>query len=158
MKYLKYMVIGTLLVSGMFAKELPEDQAWNNFRFAPKLAGDAPAYSLINIGNFGYWQKYDAYSAHTPSGNSGGIYPRGTAANIYLDGVLVGGYTGGGNEVYSQSFIDLYGQDPDGDGVTDYEEMYRAINIDNDESYRTQVGQNLISAPRQVFLGFSVDF
>ena len=63
-----------------------------------------------------------------------------------------------GNEVYSQSFIDLYGQDPDGDGVTDYEEMYRAINIDNDESYRTQVGQNLISAPRQVFLGFSVDF
>ena len=64
MKYLKYMVIGTLLVSGMFAKELPENQAWNNFRFAPKLAGDAPAYSLINIGNFGYWQKYDAYSAH----------------------------------------------------------------------------------------------
>ena len=49
MKYLKYMVIGTLLVSGMFAKELPEDQAWNNFRFAPKLAGDAPAYSLINV-------------------------------------------------------------------------------------------------------------
>ena len=42
---------------------------------APKLAADAPAYSLINIGNFGYWQKYDAYSAHTPSG-SGGIHPR----------------------------------------------------------------------------------
>ena len=63
-----------------------------------------------------------------------------------------------GNEVYSASFIELYGQDPDGDGVTDYEEMYRAINIDNDESYRTQVGGRLISAPRQVFLGFSVDF
>ena len=63
-----------------------------------------------------------------------------------------------GNEVYSQAFIDQYGQDPDGDGVTDYEEMYRAINIDNDESYRTQVGGRLISAPRQVFLGLSVDF
>ena len=58
MKYLKYMVIGTLLVSGMFAKELPENQAWNNFRFAPKLAGDAPAYSLINIGNFGHYFLY----------------------------------------------------------------------------------------------------
>ena len=63
-----------------------------------------------------------------------------------------------GNDVYSASFIDQYGQDPDGDGVTDYEEMYRAINIDNDESYRTTVGDRLISAPRQVFLGFSVDF
>lgn len=63
-----------------------------------------------------------------------------------------------GNGTYSQSFIDLYGQDPDGDGVTDYEEMYKAINIDNDESYRTQVGERLTSAPRQVFLGFSVDF
>jgi len=62
------------------------------------------------------------------------------------------------DDVYSQSFIDLYGDDPDGDGVTDYEEMYRAINIDNDESYRTQVGGRLISAPRQVFIGFSVDF
>ena len=63
-----------------------------------------------------------------------------------------------GNAVYSESFISLYGQDPDGDGITDYEEMYRAINIDNDESYRTQVGGRLVSAPRQVFLGFSVDF
>ena len=63
-----------------------------------------------------------------------------------------------GNEIYSASFIEQYGQDPDGDGVTDYEEMYKAINIDNDESYRTQVGGRLISAPRQVFLGFSVDF
>ena len=63
-----------------------------------------------------------------------------------------------GNDVYSASFIDQYGQDPDGDGITDYEEMYRAINIDNDESYRTEVGGRLISAPRQVFLGFSVDF
>ena len=63
-----------------------------------------------------------------------------------------------GNEIYSASFIEQYGQDPDGDGVTDYEEMYKAINIDNDESYRTQVGGRLISAPRQVFLGFSIDF
>ncbi len=62
------------------------------------------------------------------------------------------------NGVYSQGFNDLYGQDPDGDGVTDYEEMYNAININNDESYRTEVGDRLISAPRQVFIGFSFNF
>ena len=95
MKYLKLIITGTIMVSSVFAKDLPGNQSWNNIRFSPKLAADAPAYSLINIGNFGYWQKYDATSAHTPAGNSGGIYPRGTAANIYLDGVLIGGYTGG---------------------------------------------------------------
>ena len=91
-----------LLASSLYAKDLPENSSWNNLRFSPKLATDNPAYSLINIGNFGYWQKDDAYSAHTPSGGSGGIYPRGTAANIYLDGVLVGGKT-----------------DSDGDGTGD---------------------------------------
>ena len=95
MKYLKYVMTGALVLSSVFAERLPENQSWNNFQFAPKLAADAPAYSLINIGNFGYWQKYDATSAHTPGGDSGGIYPRGTAANVFLDGVLIGGYTGG---------------------------------------------------------------
>jgi hypothetical protein len=93
MKYLNYMTAGLLLASSLYAKDLPENSSWSNLRFSPKLATDNPAYSLINIGNFGYWQKDDAYSAHTPSGGSGGIYPRGTAANIYLDGVLVGGKT-----------------------------------------------------------------
>jgi len=113
MKYLQFIIAGALIVSSVFAKELPENQSWNNIRFSPKLATDDPAYSLINIGNFGYWQKYDAYSAHTPSGNSGGIYPRGTAANIYLDGVLVGGYTGGNllhvsGSIYSNGMVSGY--------------------------------------------------
>ena len=112
MKYLKYVMTGALVLSSVFAKDLPENRSWNKFKFAPKLAADAPAYSLINIGNFGYWQKYDAYSAHTPSGNSGGIYPRGTAANIYLDGVLVGGYTDGNllhvsGSIYTLSLIHI---------------------------------------------------
>ena len=86
------------------------------------------------------------------------LFDRRNALNVYQasgsaddDGFI-------SSEVYSQAFIDLYGDDDDGDGVTDYEEMYRAINIDNDESYRTSVGGSLISAPRQAFLGFSFDF
>ena len=94
MKYLNYMTAGLLLDYSLYAKDLPVNSSWSdNLHFSPKLAADNPAYSLINIGNFGYWQKDDAYSAHTPSGGSGGIYPRGTAANVYLDGVLVGGKT-----------------------------------------------------------------
>lgn len=98
MKYLNYMTAGLLLASSLYAKDLPENNSWSNLRFSPKLAADNPAYSLINIGNFGYWQKSDATSAHTPSAGSGGIYPRGTAANVYLDGVLVGGYTDSDND------------------------------------------------------------
>ena len=112
MKYLNYMTAGMLVVSSVFAKDLQEASSWNNMRFSPKLATDDPAYSLINIGNFGYWQKDDATSAHTPSGNSGGIYPRGTAANIYLDGVLVGGYTGDllhvSGTIYSNGLVSGY--------------------------------------------------
>lgn len=116
MKYLQYVMTGALVLSSVFGKDLPENQSWNKFHFAPKLAADAPAYSLINIGNFGYWQKYDATSAHTPAGNSGGIYPRGTAANVYLDGVLVGGYTGGNllhvsGTIYTNGLVSGYVDD-----------------------------------------------
>ena len=48
--------------------------------------------------------------------------------------------------VYSDAFVSLWGDDPDGDGVTDYEEMYRAINIDNDESYRVYTDEYLVSS------------
>ena len=60
--------------------------------------------------------------------------------------------------VYSGAFVDLWGQDTDGDGVTDYEEMYTAINIDNDESYRVYTGEYLVSSPRQAFLGIELNF
>jgi len=93
MNYIKYLITGLLLVSSLFSRDIESSSAWNNLRFSPKLASDGPAYSMINIGNFGYWQQEDAESAHTPDGASGGIYPRGTAGVIYLDGVLFGGYT-----------------------------------------------------------------
>ena len=92
MKYLNYITAGVLMGSSLYAKDLPENNSWSdNLRFSPRLAADNP--HTYKIGNFGNRQKDYAYSAHTPSGGSGGIYPRGTAANIYLDGVLVGGLT-----------------------------------------------------------------
>ena len=60
--------------------------------------------------------------------------------------------------VYSDTFVNTYGGDKDGNGIDDYVELYTAVNIDNNESYRSVVGQRLISSPRQLFLGFSIGF
>lgn len=62
------------------------------------------SYTILNIGNWGYWADEDGGSAHTPSGNSGGFYPRSTAGAIYLDGFLWGGYHAGGIKVGGQSY------------------------------------------------------
>ena len=50
------------------------------------------SYRSTTVSNLEYHQREDGYSAHTPSGNSGGIYPYGTGPVIYLDGVLLGGF------------------------------------------------------------------
>jgi hypothetical protein len=55
-----------------------------------KPGQDVVARSMVNIGNWGLWIRYDGQSAHTPDNNSGGFYPRGTAAVIYQDGVVYG--------------------------------------------------------------------
>ena len=56
-----------------------------------KTGQDVVARSMVNIGNWGLWIRYDGQSAHTPDNNSGGFYPRGTAATIYQDGFIYGG-------------------------------------------------------------------
>jgi len=62
------------------------------------------------------------------------------------------------SEVYSSDFIELFGGDLDGNDVDDYVELYNAVNIVNDEAYRTEIGGRLISAPRQIFVGLTVNF
>ena len=62
------------------------------------------------------------------------------------------------SEVYSGDFITNFGGDVDEDGLDDYVELYNAVNIVNDESYRDAIGGRLISAPRQIFVGLTIDF
>jgi hypothetical protein len=54
--------------------------------------------------------------------------------------------------------IAAIGGDRDNNGIDDYREIYTAVNIDNDEAYRTQIGGRLISAPRQIFVGMTFNF
>lgn len=50
------------------------------------------------------------------------------------------------------------GPDIDKNGINDLIELYTAINIDNHEAYRTEVGKRLYSPPRQIFVGLSLEF
>lgn len=49
--------------------------------------------SMLNIGNWGFWAKYDGLAAHNPfTGGEGGYFPKGKVPVLYLDGILWGAY------------------------------------------------------------------
>lgn len=50
-----------------------------------------PRYALLNINNLTAWMRSDGQSAHSPTGQNGIHFPRGTANVIYQDGILWGG-------------------------------------------------------------------
>lgn len=55
-------------------------------------------------------------------------------------------------------FIPAFDSDVDGNGINDFIDLYTAINVDNHEAYRTEVGKRLFSPPRQIFVGLSLEF
>ncbi|MBD3224686.1 MAG: hypothetical protein GF313_08145 [Caldithrix sp.] len=64
-----------------------------------KPQADKITQTLCNIGNWGFWANYNGQTGHDPfTGSSGGYYPRGTAAAIYMDGAIWGGYLQEGGE------------------------------------------------------------
>ncbi len=83
---------------GLTARENPEFRA--NYSGLTKVAAqDKYARTLCNISNFSYWLYYDGKSAIDPNGNSGGVYPRGTAGTIFTDGIIWGGYAQDGDSL-----------------------------------------------------------
>jgi len=87
------LIVGVVLLlfaGGAYAKAPDYVQA---SQFA-KPAG-SPSQTLSNISNWAYWLYWDGKSANDPLGNSGGIYPRGTAGVIFMDGFIWGGYLEG---------------------------------------------------------------
>ncbi len=104
MKKIIFIVSILLIVSSGYAKEYNTGLTTVKSPRLGKVLADNPERSLVNIGNWGYWMRDNGESAHTPSGSSGGIYPRGTVAAIYLDGILVGGYQNGNLKVSGQIY------------------------------------------------------
>lgn len=55
-------------------------------------ATGSPRATLVNINQMSVWTRADGFSSRNPmTGNSGVIYPRGTAGVIFADGILWGG-------------------------------------------------------------------
>ncbi|MGH1365557.1 MAG: hypothetical protein ACRBF0_18490 [Calditrichia bacterium] len=75
-----------LILSGMLFAKGPEGSKSQQYN----KGQDVRARTLITVNNWEYWLRNDGQSAHTPDGNSGGIYPGGTASTIYQDGIVWG--------------------------------------------------------------------
>ncbi|MBX2991263.1 MAG: T9SS type A sorting domain-containing protein [Bacteroidetes bacterium] len=66
-------------------KELPQGIV------SPQQTAAGPSYQLLNINNITTWARRDGQSNHSPTGDDGCYFPRGTRWVIYQDGILWGG-------------------------------------------------------------------
>lgn len=104
MKKIIFIVSILLIISSGYSKEYKTGFTTVTSPRLGKVLTDNPERTIANIGNWGYWLRDNGESAMTPDGNSGGIYPRGTAGSIFLDGILVGGYQKGHLKVSGQIY------------------------------------------------------
>src|SRR3989304_5116521 len=81
-------VLSAILMTLALAKE-PADRAGQK-RSLLKTTG-TPQYQVLNINNLTTWARYDGHSNHSPGGDDGLIFPKGTGSVIYQDCVAWGG-------------------------------------------------------------------
>lgn len=75
-------VLILIMVGGLFARHDP------NQAFVAKPFADRVGRTLSNIGNWSYWIYNTGTSGNDPNGDPGGVYPRGTAALVFTDGLV----------------------------------------------------------------------
>ncbi len=56
----------------------------------PAAAYQPDIYQILNLNNLSTWMRRDGQSNHSPTGDNGTYFPRGTAAVIYQDGFVFG--------------------------------------------------------------------
>ncbi len=96
-----FIVVLLLLMGNVFAKGPDTNGQAVGFYKASALN---PSRTLLNINNWSYWQYYDGRSGVDPDGNSGGIFPRGTAGVVYEDGIVFGAVVDGQIRVGGQTY------------------------------------------------------
>jgi type II secretory pathway pseudopilin PulG len=98
--FLLIVLLGILIIlysTNVFAAENAK-RAYTDGLY--KMAAGKVTQTLCNIGNWGFWANYTGQTGHDPfTGSSGGYYPRGTAAAIYMDGIIWGGYLRGASNI-----------------------------------------------------------
>ncbi len=88
------LFLGILALIGIFATSIfsaegPDKTKRNNDSFKKGLG--TPTYQILNINNLWTWMRADGQSNHSPTGDDGAYYPRGTKWVIYQDGFVWGG-------------------------------------------------------------------
>jgi hypothetical protein len=72
-----------------FAQEFDVPDKTRRMPALAKISG-TPRDQILNINNLTSWLRADGQSNHAPSNDNGAIFPRGTAAVIYQDGLVWG--------------------------------------------------------------------
>jgi len=85
------VLISMLFGSASFAKEHPDKTTKRDWSRALHKPTDEPRYQILNINNLWTWMESNGESNHSPDGDNGTYYPRGTAWLIYKDGIMWGG-------------------------------------------------------------------
>ncbi len=84
------VLLGMLAAPASFARVNP-DKSKRNWGGSLYKTNGSPRYQILNINNLWTWLRSDGQSNHSPTGDNGTFYPRGTAFLIYQDGVMWGG-------------------------------------------------------------------
>lgn len=83
--------LALLLVASFAFAERPAHEKGKEERSLSKVAAYQPdIYQLLNINNLWSWHRRDGQANHSPTGDNGTFYPRGTAWSIYQDGMVFG--------------------------------------------------------------------
>ncbi|RMD94367.1 MAG: hypothetical protein D6814_14640, partial [Calditrichaeota bacterium] len=82
------LIYGMTIEPASFAKERPAHEKGD--RLAKTGAYQPERYQILNINNLWTWAREDGLSNHSPTGDNGTFFPRGTAFIIYQDGFVFG--------------------------------------------------------------------
>ena len=93
LSFFSIFAVGLLLSGNLSAKEDPKAKNAAKNQSPPRVAGtEIGEYGMLNINNWVYWLESQGRSANfAPTNDSGGFYPKGTAAAIFRDGFIFGG-------------------------------------------------------------------
>lgn len=89
-----FLLFGMVFGTSAFAKKGLEDKGKDNKDnrdFLSKTNAYQPErYQLLNINNLWAWHREDGHANHSPTGDNGTFFPRGTSFIIYQDGLVWG--------------------------------------------------------------------
>jgi hypothetical protein len=85
------LFVSVILWSVPAEGQAPDKRNKDRGRGLSKTSAHEGLYQILNINNIWTWARADGYQNHSPTGNDGSYFPRGTSWVIYQDGLVWGG-------------------------------------------------------------------